>query len=80
MAEQIKTALRILRRNQVEDRTGLSRSTIYARLNPKSHCYDLTFPKPVELGCGMKNPPVGWVESEIDAWISAQIDLSRKAA
>lgn len=77
MSEQ---PLRILRRKQLEDRTGLSRSTIYARLNPKSTNYDPTFPKPIELGAGMQNPPVGWVESEVEAWLSAQIELSRKAA
>lgn len=77
MADQ---PLRILRRKQLEDRTGLSRSTIYARLNPKSPHYDPSFPRPIELGQGMQNPPVGWVESEVDAWLSAQIEMSRKAA
>lgn len=80
MTEQIKPALRILRRKQLEERTGLSRSTIYARLNPKSPSYDPTFPKPIELGHGMQNPPVGWVESEVEAYLVAQIELSRKAA
>lgn len=81
MAAQIKTAPTIIiRRDQVEARTGLSRSTIYARLNPKSAGYDPSFPKPIELGHGMQNPPVGWVESEVEAWLSAQIELSRKAA
>lgn len=47
--------IRILRRKQLEDRTGLSRSTIYARLNPKSPNYDPTFPRPIELGHRMKN-------------------------
>ncbi|MCK6411482.1 MAG: AlpA family phage regulatory protein [Azonexus sp.] len=72
--------IRILRRKQLEDRTGLSRSTIYARLNPKSPSYDPTFPKPIELGHGMKNPPVGWLESEVESWLTAQIEMSRKAA
>ena len=80
MAEQTKTALRILRRNELEDRTGLSRSSIYARINPESPSYDPTFPKPIKLGRGMRNPPVGWVESEVDAWLAAQIQNSRKAA
>lgn len=80
MAEQTKTAVRILRRKQLEERTGLSRSTIYARLNPKSPYYDPTFPKPIELGRGMQNPPVGWVEGEVNAWVAAQIEKSRKAA
>lgn len=80
MAAQLQTALTILRRKQVEARIGLSRSTIYDRLNPKSPRYDETFPKPIELGVGMLNPPIGWIEAEVDAWLSAQIDLSRKAA
>ena len=68
----------ILRRPQVEARTGLSRSSIYAKLrdNPKRPSeYDLTFPKPVSLGA----KAVGWIEHEIDAWISARIEESRKA-
>lgn len=80
MAAQIQTALTILRRKQVEARTGLSRSTIYGRLNPKSASYDPDFPKPIELGRGMLNPPVGWIEAEVEAWIAAQIEKSRKAA
>lgn len=80
MAEQINNALRIIRRKQLEERTGLSRSTIYSRINPKLPTYDPAFPRPIELGQGMKNPPVGWVESEVDAWLQAQVQKSRNAA
>lgn len=79
MAEILKEVLRILRHKQVTVATGLSRSTIYARLNPKSPHYDPTFPKPIELGNGMQKPPVGWVESEVDAWLTAQIEKRRQA-
>lgn len=81
MATQIKTmpTLSILRRKQVEARTGLSRSTIYARLNPKSPSYDPTFPKPIDLGHGMRNPPVGWIASEVEDWLATQIEKSRTA-
>jgi prophage regulatory protein len=78
MAAQLQTALTILRRKQVEARTGLSRSSIYARLrhNPKRPGdYDPTFPKPVSVGA----KAVGWIESEVEAWIAAQIQKSRKA-
>ncbi|WP_153111154.1 helix-turn-helix transcriptional regulator [Propionivibrio limicola] len=78
MAVQIQTALTIIRRKQVEARTGLSRSSIYARLrhNPKRPGdYDPTFPKPVSVGA----KAVGWIESEVEAWIVAQIQKSRKA-
>lgn len=79
MATQLKTALTILRRKQVEARTGLSRSGIYARLrqNPKRPGdYDPTFPKPISVGA----KAVGWIEAEIDAWLTAQVEKSRKAA
>ena len=57
----------ILRVRQVTARTGLPRSSLYARIKIG------VFPKPIRLG----NRSVGWVESEIDAWVSQQIKLSR---
>jgi prophage regulatory protein len=59
----------ILRRKQVETKTGLARSTIYDRVKAG------TFPSQVSLGARA----VGWVESEIDEWLTAQIEKSRKA-
>lgn len=69
-------AATILRRKQVEARTGLSRTTIYDRINPKSPRYDSTFPKPISLGAGA----VGWVESELNSWIESRIVASREMA
>lgn len=69
MAAQIQSALTILRRKQVEARTGLSRSTIYERVRAGS------FPAPISLGA----KAVGWVEGEIDAWLAAQFEKSRKS-
>jgi len=57
----------ILRRPQVEARTGLSRSTIYARIQ------DNTFPRPISLG----SRAVGWLEHEIDEWLDRRIKASR---
>lgn len=71
MAEQIQTALSILRRRQVEKRVGLTRSPLYARIKAG------TFPRPIQLGGG--GHAVGWIESEIDAWIAEQIQKSRAA-
>lgn len=70
MATQNQNALSILRRKQVQTRTGLSRSTIYQRIS------DGTFPKPVCLGARA----VGWIESEIDAWVHERIAASRAAS
>ena len=78
MATHNRSALTIIRRKQVESRIGLSRSSIYARLrkNPKRPGdFDPTFPKPVSVGA----KAVGWIEAEIDAWLTAQVEKSRKA-
>lgn len=53
---------RILRRPDVEARTGLARSTIYAWMAAG------TFPRPVALGARL----VGWRESEIQAWLETR--------
>ena len=79
MTAQIQNALTILRRKQVEARTGLSRSSIYAKLrhNPKRPGdYDPTFPKPVSVGA----KAVGWIEAELDEWLASQVEKSRKAS
>lgn len=68
MAIQTQSAPSILRRKQVEARTGLSRSTIYNRIQTG------TFPAPVSIG----PRAVGWIESEINSWLVAQIESSRK--
>lgn len=70
MTTRTQTALAILRRPQVQARIGLSRSTLYDRIRAG------TFPAPVSLG----GKAVGWIESEVDAWLTAQIEKSRKAA
>ena len=49
----------ILRRQAVQTRTGLSRSTIYAMMAAGS------FPKPMPLGLRA----VGWAESEVSDWL-----------
>lgn len=69
MAAQLQAAYSILRRKQVEARTGLPRSTIYDRIRAG------TFPAPISLGA----KAVGWIEAEVDAWIAAQVQQSRSA-
>jgi prophage regulatory protein len=54
----------LLPRREVEKRTGLSRSSIYARMKAG------TFPRP---GPDDMTHSVWWVESEVDAWIRAKI-------
>ncbi|QLI80258.1 AlpA family phage regulatory protein [Chitinibacter fontanus] len=57
----------ILRRKQLQDRLGIARSTLYAKLNPNSASYDPSFPRPFKLGAGARL--VGWLESDVEAWI-----------
>ena len=47
---------RIIRLCEVKERTGLSRSTIYAKMANNE------FPKPVKI----TGKAVGWVEAEVD--------------
>ncbi len=60
-------AITILRRRQVSARTGLSRSSIYAKIT------EGTFPRPIALGARA----VGWLEDEVEQFIQDCIDESR---
>ena len=64
------STVRILRLPTVIQKTGMARATIYW-LNPKSPRYDASFPKKRMLGV----KSVGWVESEIDEWLSQRSKL-----
>lgn len=59
----------ILRLPQVKQRTGLSRSTIYARIKAGQ------FNAPISLGARA----VGWLASDVDAFIESCIKTSRQA-
>lgn len=54
----------ILRLPEVKQRTGLSKSTIYLRMNEGE------FPKTIPLG----PRSVGWLQSEIDNWIRERFE------
>ncbi|MFO1319012.1 MAG: AlpA family transcriptional regulator [Burkholderiales bacterium] len=60
----------VLRLRSVMDRTGLARSTIYERMR------DGSFPRQFTLG----ERCVGWLASDIDAWIESRVDASRATA
>ncbi|MCB6182970.1 AlpA family phage regulatory protein [Leeia sp. TBRC 13508] len=70
------TPIQIIRRPAVETMTGLSRATIYDKLNTKSPRHDPSFPKQINLGADA----VGWLKHEVEAWILARVEQSRKAA
>lgn len=54
---------RLIRRPEVERRTGLSRSTLYWLVSRGE------FPRPVPLG----RRTVGWVEAEVFEWLAQRI-------
>ena len=58
---------KILRLPEIISLTGLSRSTIYNRVATGN------FPTSISLG----GRSVGWVSSEVDAWLHNQIKASR---
>lgn len=67
MKDFIQPLGRILRMKQVCAQTGISRSSIYQQIS------DGAFPKPIRLG----KRGVGWIESEVDAWIQDRVHQSR---
>ncbi|MBK6356276.1 MAG: AlpA family phage regulatory protein [Betaproteobacteria bacterium] len=66
MSQATQGQRRVLRIKEVCERTGLSRSGIYDRLNPESKYYAPDFPKRFKLGVHS----VGWDSTEIDRWIA----------
>lgn len=61
--------LRILRMAELTALLGISRSSIYEKLNPKSRYYDADFPKPIRLGAAS----VGWRSTSVDEWIASRM-------
>lgn len=56
-------SIRLIRRKEVQLRTGLGASSIYALMNKNE------FPKPVILSIRR----VAWIESDIERWILERI-------
>ncbi|AVX13416.1 helix-turn-helix transcriptional regulator [Stutzerimonas stutzeri] len=62
--------MKVLRLNAVVLATGLARSTIYKLIGLGE------FPKPVPL----TRRSVGWIESEVTAWIQSRIEARNTAS
>lgn len=60
--------LSVLRRPQVETRTGLSRSSLYALIASGR------FPAPIRLTPNT----VGWLEHEVERWIAQRVQATRQ--
>ena len=60
--------MRIMRLKEVIEKTGLAKTTIYNLISQGE------FPKQIDLGARS----VGWVDTEIEEWIKAKIELRDK--
>lgn len=54
---------RLIRRKEVQEKTGLGASSIYAMMAQGA------FPKPLQLS----ERRVAWIESDIDSWVAERI-------
>jgi len=68
--QQAQARARILRRPEVELRTGLSRSAIYSLMSKKK------FPAAIPLTA----KAVGWLESSVEGWIVGRAEQAQHAA
>lgn len=66
MANEVKKAPAILRRKQTQERTGLSRSSLYGLMKLG------LFPQSIKISARA----VGWLESDIDDFIASRIAAS----
>lgn len=65
---QIALGNRLLRRKEVEQKTGKSRSAIYDGIRQG------TFPAPVPIG----GKSVAWLEEEVDSWIAHCLEQRKR--
>lgn len=68
MANQLSNALVILRRKQVQARTGLSRSSIYGLMKSEKN----PFPQSIRIS----PRTVGWLESDVEAYLQGRLESS----
>ena len=64
----IQNTIQMLRLPELIKLIGLSRSSIYDRLNRRSKRYDPNFPRPLKL-----NNASRWLLSEVEEWIESKI-------
>ena len=66
--DEARRPLRVLRRRETCERVGFTASsTLYDAMQRHG------FPRPIKLGGSGKGAAVGWVESEVEDWLRAQV-------
>jgi len=61
-------SFKIIRRPDVEAITGLSRSSIYEKMDKG------IFPRPIKLG----KRSVGWLQHEVAEWVKNRVSVTRE--
>lgn len=72
VAEVSRAFAVLLRCVEVQWRTALSRSSVYARMNPSEPAYDSSFPLPVNVSANGRCVSNRWIAHEVDAWIASR--------
>ncbi len=68
MQNSVASHAKVLRMKDLVSTCGLSRSTIYDKMDSKSRRYDPSFPKPLKLGLSA----IGWIEQDILCWLESK--------
>jgi prophage regulatory protein len=63
----IRITNQIIRLKELVAMTGLSRSSIYDRMSPKSPRFDSSFPPKINLGLRA----VGWFLEDVETWLNS---------
>ena len=75
-SQKFDPATTLIRMDDVLAMTGIKRGTVYKRLKD-----DPTFPKPVRLSdSNYRGAPLGFVLSEVQAWVRQRIEQRGVAA
>lgn len=75
-ASPIKKVLRV---RHMKDKLAMSVASLYNKMNPRSKYYDATFPRSIRLSASPgPGGAVGWLESEVDAWLESRQHASIK--
>ncbi len=77
---ELRPIATVLRLRKVVERLGISRSTIYDWMNPRSPRHDPTFPLPIKLSGSSNRGAVGWLESDICWWIDSRRTITQESA
>jgi len=81
-AKQVTSCRRAIRLPEVLDILGISKSTLYGRINPASPYYDEAMPKPFKLGNSRNadRAPAVWWEDQCLSYLETCADVSRRRA